>query len=273
MTSNGYEARQAYAHLVVPLDGSERSERALDHGTRLAAASGAQLHLLHVSGERDGDDGAAARIDELAAPRGAVSAVRPVSGRSAGAVIDAYLNELGNATAVMATHGRGRVASALMGSVTSEVVKLGHPVVALGPEVPAEPVAVQRVLACVDATSFSEQVVSEAAGWARALGASLWMIEVVSPSAAAAVPDGRESAYVSRIAHEVRGTGLDLEWEVLHDEHPGRAIAGYAASGVGTMIALATHGRAGLRRAMVGSVAGDVLRSSACPVVLLQPSS
>jgi len=171
MTTNGYEPRQPYEHLVVPLDGSAEADRAVNLARQMADSTGARLHLLHVQSEADASASVAAAVEQTASRLGAVAAVRPMGGGDipAGMAVDAYLRELGNATAVMATHGRGRLASALMGSVTSKVVGLGNAVVTLGPNVPAAPPAVSRVLACVDATSFGEQVVSEAAGWGRSV--------------------------------------------------------------------------------------------------------
>lgn len=37
-----------YRHLLVPTDGSELSERAVDQAVNLAAALGARLHIVHV---------------------------------------------------------------------------------------------------------------------------------------------------------------------------------------------------------------------------------
>jgi nucleotide-binding universal stress UspA family protein len=37
-----------YSQILVPLDGSENSERALPHAQELAQASGATLHLIQV---------------------------------------------------------------------------------------------------------------------------------------------------------------------------------------------------------------------------------
>lgn len=274
MTSNGYEPRARYEHLVVPLDGSAEAERAVALGKMLADASGAKLHLLHVESQWEKREaGVFLQAQEMAAKIGALAEVRP-SGPDElppGEVIHRYLEELGNATAVMATHGRGRLATALVGSVTAGVISSGHAVVALGPNVPAGTDPITRVLACVDASSFSETVVAEAAGWATALGAQLWLVEVVNPKEAPAAAVVQESSYVHRLAKELQATGLAIEWEVLHDERPGRAIATYAATQPGTLVALATHGRSGLRRAIVGSVAGDVLHAATVPVVVLQP--
>ncbi len=37
-----------YQHILIPTDGSELSDRAVDHGTRLAAVLGARISLIHV---------------------------------------------------------------------------------------------------------------------------------------------------------------------------------------------------------------------------------
>lgn len=274
--TNGYEPRARYAHLVVPLDGSAESERAVNLGKQLADAAGAKLWLLHVETQFERRDPSVfSHAQELASKLGATAEVRPSGAEETppGEVIGRFLDELGNATAVMATHGRGRLATALLGSVTAGVIGAGHAVVAIGPNVPAATEPITKVMACVDASSFSENVVAEAAGWARALGAQLWMVEVVDPKVVPVGAGGQESSYVHRLAKELRDSGLDLEWEVLHDDRPGRAIATYAAAQPGTLVALATHGRSGLRRAVVGSVAGDVLHSATVPVVVLQPKA
>jgi nucleotide-binding universal stress UspA family protein len=274
MTTEAFQPHPAYDHLVVPFDGSAQAEHAASVAARLATASGAALHVLHLQGGADGDGAQiAAEARSLAARLGATAEIRPASGGGmpAGMVIGDHLAELGNAAAVMATHGRGRLASAVFGSVTAEVVGLGHPVVAVGPEAALD-VAPKRILACVDPSSFAQQVIGEAAGWARALQVPLWLIEVVSPKVLVTADGGQESSYVHRLAGEARAAGLDLEWEVLHHDRPAEAIVRYATE-PGTMLALATHGRTGMQRALVGSVAADVLHAATCPVVLVRPGS
>lgn len=52
---------------------------------------------------------------------------------------------------------------------------------------------------------------------------------------------------------------------------PAEEIAAYARSSHVDMIAMATHGRAGISRLLVGSVAERVLRTSPVPVLLVRP--
>ena len=274
MTSAGIEPHRAYEHLVVPFDGSAAAEQAATAAAQLAAVSGAALHVLYVQDDagRSGD-AVAAQARLLAGRLGTRAEIRPAADKSVppGTAIGAYLQELGNATAVMSTHGRGRLGSAVLGSVMADVVAAGHAVVALGPRASLEEPP-KRVLACVDPTGLAADVVAEAAGWARALQVPLWLIEVVSPKVLVPSHEGRESAFVHGLADQARADGLTLEWEVLHHDRPDEAIVTYATV-PGTMLALATHGRTGVQRALVGSVTGDVLRSATCPVVLVRPVS
>ena len=53
---------------------------------------------------------------------------------------------------------------------------------------------------------------------------------------------------------------------------PCHAIAGFAERLPAAMIAIATHGRSGLTRITMGSVATDVVRQAPCPVLITRPT-
>jgi nucleotide-binding universal stress UspA family protein len=81
-----------------------------------------------------------------------------------------------------------------------------------------------------------------------------------------------ESAYVRRAALELQGlTGRDVEFETLHGERPSRPIVEFADRMGASLLFLATHGRTGIVRLRLGSVAAEVVRHARCPVVLHQP--
>ena len=65
--------------------------------------------------------------------------------------------------------------------------------------------------------------------------------------------------------------GLDVEQVAIFDPLPGPAIVDQANANQVDLIALATHGRSGLRRAVSGSVADHVLRESHLPTLLIRP--
>ena len=47
------------------------------------------------------------------------------------------------------------------------------------------------------------------------------------------------------------------------------AIYDFAAKGRADLIIISTHGRTGLRRALIGSVAEGTVRNAACPVLIV----
>ncbi len=143
----------AYQHLLVPSDGSERSQRAEDEAMRLALALGARLTLLHVQrlpalpmpgmGERldpailEALSAAARRESEgiLSAARsraeaaGVAAACERVEGEPPHRAILQAVDRLHCDRIVMASHGRRGLRGALLGSETQRVlVQAGVPV-------------------------------------------------------------------------------------------------------------------------------------------------
>jgi nucleotide-binding universal stress UspA family protein len=124
-------------------------------------------------------------------------------------------------------------------------------------------------VACLDGSDFSEVIVNEATAWAAALDVPLWLVEVVDPEAAGA---GIETNYVHNVARKLEDSGVDLEWDVLHSRHPEKAILDWVDNDPTTILAMATHGRTGLRRVLLGSVVADVIHGAAGPVITCVPA-
>jgi nucleotide-binding universal stress UspA family protein len=79
--------------------------------------------------------------------------------------------------------------------------------------------------------------------------------------------------YLEKLADELREDGLQVDIHVEEHEAPGRAIAALADKLDADVIALATHGYGGFKRALLGSVADKVLRSSPLPLLVQSPSA
>lgn len=67
--------------------------------------------------------------------------------------------------------------------------------------------------------------------------------------------------------------GLSITYVVERDVAPGPAILNYADEIAADLIVMGTHGRRGLRRILMGSVAEEVVRLSSCPVFTIQPQA
>ena len=72
-------------------------------------------------------------------------------------------------------------------------------------------------------------------------------------------------------ADAVRGHVLAARVLVVGDADPAATIADVARTERVDLIAMATHGRSGVVRWLLGSVADTVLRSTQCPLLLIRP--
>jgi nucleotide-binding universal stress UspA family protein len=76
---------------------------------------------------------------------------------------------------------------------------------------------------------------------------------------------------VDRAVRENAGAGVKLQG-ITRQNDPWRAIVEAAAEVGAGLIVMGTHGRRGLPRALLGSVAEKVVRMAACPVLTVHAS-
>jgi nucleotide-binding universal stress UspA family protein len=269
--------------VVVPLDGSEFAERALRPACALAARI-EDARVLLVSCAPDDAAVVEAHLEDRAGLFAAVvdvhtrivDDVEPVEGilRTITSTPDALL--------CMATHGRGGLRTAVLGSVAEQVVRRSsEPLVLVGPACRATllPGEVGRLLVCSDGSAFSDTIVSAAASWGARLQLEPWVAEVVAPDEAVAFPEqpvqnrvvDAAAARLVQLAARLE-TPTSTAWpQVLHGR-PSRSILDFAGRLPAAVIAMATHGRSGFARTAVGSVAAEIVRHAPCPVLLTRPT-
>jgi nucleotide-binding universal stress UspA family protein len=78
-------------------------------------------------------------------------------------------------------------------------------------------------------------------------------------------------SYLSAVAERFKGHGFEVKTEHMEGS-PADVIIKRAAGIQAGLLAMTTHDRSGLARALVGSVADQVVRKSACPVLLVRVS-
>jgi nucleotide-binding universal stress UspA family protein len=147
----------------------------------------------------------------------------------------------------------------------------------------------KKILVPLDGSEFAEKVLPHVIVLAGCTGAEVVLIrvavyayEVASPAADMAgfmpvlVPEVREDVrnevtdYLNKVSADLRSRGLQVS-TVVKDGNAGEVIIGLAhAEGV-DLIAMSTHGRTGLGRALFGSVAEQVLRGAGKPLLLIRP--
>ncbi|MBI3978090.1 MAG: universal stress protein [Chloroflexi bacterium] len=146
----------------------------------------------------------------------------------------------------------------------------------------------QRIIVPLDGSPIAESTLPLAAGIARRLGARLVLIQAVTPAwwlaaepaptAIAIGPDVVDALlagageYLEPVAERLRRSDLSVETEAVLGS-AASVIAERAAAEPGTLVVMATHGRSGLSRAVLGSVALAVVGAGICPVLLVRPDA
>ncbi len=152
----------------------------------------------------------------------------------------------------------------------------GVPVLLFRPEMHLLPI--RRVLVTLDGSRFSEEALVPAIELARATGARLTLLEVVTRhsglvrlvypaerSAESAEANLREIA--ERMPPELGPVDVKV---VEHPSATGGILQETRRDQV-DLVVMATHGRGGLRRLLLGSVAESVVHAAPVPVVVYRP--
>jgi nucleotide-binding universal stress UspA family protein len=183
----------------------------------------------------------------------------------------------------MATHGRGPLSRFWLGSVADELIRRTPVLVLLvrpGEKVPGmiPEVVLGNILIPLDGSALAEQVLEPALELARLMEARCTLLRVVESCSSPADrgsdgPPERAPAetYLNRVAGRLREKGLRIRTRVVVARHAAEAILEEAEAQASNLIALATHGRGGFKRMLLGSVADKVLRG-ASTLVLVQRS-
>jgi nucleotide-binding universal stress UspA family protein len=116
--------------------------------------------------------------------------------------------------------------------------------------------ATSQILAATDLSDSSEAALGVAAGYARALHAGLHIFHVFSSS---------EVAVTRLLADAAAAVGPDVPVTVSGaGGDPAEEILRYAARHPVDLIVVGTHGRTGVSRMLIGSVAERVVRGAQC---------
>jgi len=127
---------------------------------------------------------------------------------------------------------------------------------------------ISNVLFATDFSETAERAGRFAADLAKTLGARLHVLHVAPRYAAAGAAAERVDAESAALARR----GVETEAALLTG-HSAAGIVRYAREHAIGLIAMGTHGRTGVSRALQGSVAEAVVRRAGCPVVTVPPAA
>jgi nucleotide-binding universal stress UspA family protein len=289
------------ATLLVPLDGSHLAEQALPYAERLAEATSARLVLsrvlpLSVLQRPEADlasaDEARAYLQTIAdrlTSKGRVVETTAPWGDPASWILDQVSSTHADLV-VMATHGRSGPGRWLYGSVADEILRRASVPVMVVPPAVAEPWPADRppcILVPLDGSRHAEAALGPAKELAKRLGAEIVLLQVVQFPRYSFYGDG--SAYLAAFdpaafdpdmaLGEARQylEGLTTQLVVSRVRvvtelgEPSLAIAEVARREKADLIAMATHGRSGLARLVLGSIATGTLQRTSVPLMLIRP--
>jgi nucleotide-binding universal stress UspA family protein len=181
---------------------------------------------------------------------------------------------------VMSTQGRAAMTRWLFGSgVEKALTSFPVPIMLVRP-------MYQRIVVPLDGSKWSESALPRATELARVHDAELVLLHVYQSKsgdyagqwALAGQQQIADQAYeqmreeMIAIRNRLRQQGLRAREVIIRGGNPAQTICDFVESEEGiSMIVMSTHGRAGLTRWLVGSVAQTVLKNSRSPVTLVHP--
>ena len=137
---------------------------------------------------------------------------------------------------------------------------------------------INHILCPVDFSDFNQAANQYASVLAQSSGAKITYFHVALPDvsygAYGYIDIEAEKARDKKRLEEIRPTVDGVEWaSAIGFGTPATAIVEFADENDIDLIVIGTHGRTGLRRVVMGSVAEAVVRKAQCPVLAIKPDS
>lgn len=268
--------------IFVPLDGSVFAERALRPACSIAARLEHARVVLVSCAPVDVDASRRDLADRASLYSDIVDVeIRIIDSDDPASTMVTIAESEHDGILCMATQGKGGMRAAVLGSVSTQVVcRSTQPLILVGPQcrtalLPAER---GRLLICSDGSTLADSIIPTAATWRDRLGFEPWITEVVGPDEA---PENARASHPNReveaarlrlgtLATRLGSTSAPANTEVLHGT-ASSSITWFAERLPAALIAMATHGRSGISRIAMGSVANDVVRHAHCPILITPP--
>jgi nucleotide-binding universal stress UspA family protein len=300
---------QSFRSILVPVDGSSLAEQAIPYAIAIAKRAGSKVRLALVHHEVPNVAVLASpetyrksrhqmqrsenvylrsltrRVrNQLGHPLSSVALEGPVA-----ATLAEYVRDSGVDLVVMTTHGRGGMQRAWLGSVTDQLIRtLDVPVLVLRAfeAAPGDSRSLSEILVPLDGSAAAEAALAPAARMARLWGARVILVRIVQPVLLTADPasslpliydeeltrmecDAAQS-YLGQIAERLRQQGVEASSLALRGGATAGAILELLQERQFGLVALATHGRGGIGRIVLGSVADKLVRAAEVPVLVIR---
>ena len=286
----------AYQTILVPLDGSDVAEYAIGHAVNLARAYHARLLLVCLADVIDAEASglplaaeqvtcqeAQARLSTLRQQlRGENLDIetRVIDGDEPRAALERLVEAENVQLVVMSTQGWAGMLRWVFGpDVESALNSLPVPLLLVRP-------TTYKIVVPLDGSIWSESAIPQAQEIARAFDAEIILLHIFqSPAsdyadqlALAGQQEAADRPYeemreiLIAMRNTLRQEGIRAREHIIRSNNPAQAIVDFVESEVGvSMVVMSTHGRTGLSRLLMGSVAQKVVKNLRCPVTLVHP--
>jgi nucleotide-binding universal stress UspA family protein len=291
---------------VVPFDRNSASDDAVGYATAIAhpgdeilllhavplsdinpvvIPKSVPLHELREQVLADAAHELRAAATTIDVPEGVTVRTLAVDGTAAEAIVE-HAPSIDQSMIIMVSHGRGVIGRLTYGSVADRVARMSHaPVLMVRMDKSHEhhaPAKITRLVVPLDGSSRSQKSVVHAVKLAKRLAVPVLLVTVaeierlsmlygaaLSAAAYAEIANESESEvirFLDEVADRIRSEGVEVETRVM---------AGAVAAAIesvtqpGDLIVMTSHGRGGIRRWIIGSVAEQLVRTATVPVLLV----
>jgi len=280
--------------ILVPLDGSGEAESILPYLRDLAPRFSTHIDILGVGIGRKNRrvncllEEYISRVAAGLQSDGIKAEAVALYGTAADKILD-YAAQNDIDLIIMATHGRSGISRWWMGSVAEKVIsEAPTPVLVVQSKHPRKNGAVRKlsflkILTPLDGSDIGQAALPYAEALAIKTGASINLLQAISPPGTieASVLGGSDwrkfvkamhdagEDYLSGIAKKLDEEGIKTTYEVVTGDPAGRIVEYAEDKGV-SLIAMSTHGRTGVSRWVLGSIADKVLHGASMPMLLVR---
>lgn len=282
--------------ILLPVDLTPYSERAIPYALALAQATNASMTLAHVADP----DSAHPRSVSLPAATAYLTTIREtllvdaeqhvamriIRGSDVAEALDELAKLTQSAVVTLATHARQGIEQPLLGKVGDSLIRRGSASVLLVPpklEPQQSPPTFRRILAPLDGSLLAERALEPVLTLARQARAPMDIVLFFVGETREGRDDGLRYVTAARAAlleEDLSGVARIFAASVIGS--PPGAIVGAATHGIATathangsfdLVVMATHGRGGLQRWLYGSVAAYVIPRLTIPALLVPPKA
>jgi nucleotide-binding universal stress UspA family protein len=263
--------------ILVPTDGSEESEAAFPAILPLVKAYAPEVTVLYVFEDPEASYDPPSQVAKVC--RGVRAAGMNVhlelrEGKPAEEILRAAKARKVDLIA-MSSHGRGGVNRLVAGSVAESVLRRAVAPLLVTRQ-GSNSQSWMKIVVALDGSERGDSILSDAFRLAKKLGSSLDLVRValpvVHPTGIGEIPmipfpPDDPMPYLATVVERARSEGIVARAVGLEGRACSQILRHVEESGAG-LLCMSTHGRTGLTRALLGSIAEEMLRKAPCPVFL-----